>query len=299
MIYPVVRELAADGIPVATACRVLQVSGSGFYDWLDREPSVRERDDAELTATIAAVHAASYGTYGARRVHAELRLGRDIRVGRKRVERLMRCSRLQGVHRRRLRGCTRRDAAAEPAEDLVQRRFTAAEPDRFYVADITQHRTAQGWVYLAVVLDVFSRRIVGWAIADHVRAELVVDALQMALWQRRPASGAIHHSDHGAQGGFKWSSHHLVITGMCDGTTSAAGGSGSSASDAFAGSADVSPARGARVLAPDRAGQAHGGRCARGRRVLAGRVALVSPRWRHAAAGPGRAHRPVPAVPRA
>jgi putative transposase len=199
MIYPVVRELAADGVPVATACRVLQVSASGFYDWLDREPSARERADAALTESIAAVHAASYGTYGARRVHAELRLGRNIRVGRKRVERLMRCHRLQGVHRRRLRGCTRRDAAAEPAEDLVQRRFTAAEPDRLYVADITQHRTGQGWLYLAVVLDVFSRRIVGWAMADHLRAELVVDALQMALWQRRPASGAIHHSDHGSQ----------------------------------------------------------------------------------------------------
>src|SRR3954470_4058490 len=96
MIYPVVRELAADGIPVATACRVLQVSTSGFYDWLDREPSPRELADAELSETIAAVHTGSYGTYGARRVHAELRLGRDIRVGRKRVERLMRCSRLQG-----------------------------------------------------------------------------------------------------------------------------------------------------------------------------------------------------------
>ena len=199
MIYPVVRELAADGIPVATACRVLQVSTSGFYDSLDREPSVRELADAALTATITAVHEASYGTYGARRVHAELRLGRNIRVGRKRVERLMRCHRLQGVHRRRLPGCTRRNAAAEPAEDLVQRRFTAVEPDRLYVADITQHRTGQGWRYLAVVLDVFSRRVVGWAIADHLRAELVVDALQMALWQRRPAPGAVHHSDHGSQ----------------------------------------------------------------------------------------------------
>jgi putative transposase len=195
MIYPVVRELAADGVPVATACRVLQVSTSGFYDWLGREPSARQHADAALTETIIAVHEASYGTYGARRVHAELRLGQKIRVGRKRVERLMRCSRLQGVHRRRLHGCTRRDAAAQPAEDLVQRRFTATEPDRLYVADITQHRTGQGWLYLAVMLDVFSRRVVGWALADHLRAELVVDALQMALWQRRPATGAIHHSD--------------------------------------------------------------------------------------------------------
>ncbi len=197
MIYPVVRELAADGVPVATACRVLQVSASGYYDWLDREPSARERADAELTETITAVHAASYGTTAPAGSTPNFRLGRDIRVGRTRVERWMRCSRLRGVHRRRLRGCTRRDEAAEPAEDLVQR-FAAAEPDRLYVADITQHRTGQGWYYLAVVLDVFSRRVVGWAMADHLRAELVVDALQMALWQRRPASGAIHHSDHGS-----------------------------------------------------------------------------------------------------
>jgi transposase InsO family protein len=299
MIYPVVRELAADGVPVATACRVLQVSASGYYDWLGREPSARQRADAELAQTITAVHAASYGTYGARRVHAELRLGQNLRVGRKRVERLMRCHRLQGVHRRRLRGCTRRDAAAQPAEDLVQRRFTAHKPDRLYVADITQHRTDAGWLYLAVVLDVFSRRVVGWAMADHLRSELVVDALQMALWQRRPANGAIHHSDHGSQGGLNRSSQHLTITEVRDGTTSAAGGSSSSAGDALAGSADAGQACGAPVLALDRAGQTHRGRRARGRRVLAGRVAVVSPRWRHAAAEPGRAHRPLPVLRRA
>lgn len=197
--FPVVRELADDGIPVATACRVLKVSTSGYYDWRDRPASPRSCLDTELLETIRQVHAASYGTYGARRVHAELRLGQDIRIDRKRAERLMRAAGLQGVHRRRLWGCTRRDSAAVPSEDLVERRFTAEQPNRLWVTDITQHRTTEGWFYLAVVLDVFSRRVVGWAMADHLRAELVVDALQMAVWQRRPAPGAVKHSDHGTQ----------------------------------------------------------------------------------------------------
>ena len=197
--FPVVRELAADGIPVATACRVLQVSTSGFYEWNTRQPSPRVLEQAYLMNEIHDAHKASYGTYGHRRIHAELVLGKRLQVSCGRVQRLMKCTGLQGIHRRRLTGCTRRDQAAVPSDDLVNRQFTAAEPDRLYVADIAQHRTGQGWFYLAVVLDVFSRRVVGWAMADHLRAELVVDALQMAIWQRRPKPGAIHHSDHGAQ----------------------------------------------------------------------------------------------------
>ena len=107
-------------------------------------------------------------------------------------------SHVQGVHRRRLRGCTRRDQVATPSVDLVERRFTPQAPNRLYVADVTQHRTAQRWLYFAVVIDCFSRRVVGWSIADHIRSGLVVDALQMAIWNRRPAAGAIHHSDHGS-----------------------------------------------------------------------------------------------------
>ena len=198
MIYPVVRELVGDGIPVATACRVLEVSTSGFYDWDGRGPSARDWDQALLMNTIVDVHAASHGTYGHRRVHAELVLGRQLRVSSGRVERLMRSTGLQGVHRRRLRGCTRRDRAATPSGDLVERDFRPPAPDRLYVADITQHRTGEGWYYLAVVLDCFSRRVVGWAMADHIRSELVVDALQMAIWNRRPQPGTIHHSDHGS-----------------------------------------------------------------------------------------------------
>jgi putative transposase len=162
MIYPVVRELADDGVAVAVACRVLGVSTSGFYDWRDRPVSARERSDLQLVEVIRDVHSRSRQTYGSSRVHAELRLGKDIRVGRKRVERLMREHGIVSVHRRR-RGCTRRDPAAESAAcdrcaDLVNRRFVADRPDSLWVSDVTQHRTSEGWVYCAVVLDTFSRR---------------------------------------------------------------------------------------------------------------------------------------------
>ncbi|WP_370074180.1 IS3 family transposase [Nocardioides sp.] len=196
--FPVVQELAADGVPVAVTCRVLNVSTSGYYEWRSRPASERDVEQAYLMHAIREVHAASYGTYGHRRVHAELTMGRRLEVSHGRVERLMRATGLQGVHRRRLRGYTRRDEAATPSADLVERRFTPEGPDRLYVADVTQHRTSEGWLYYAVVIDCFSRRVVGWSIADHIRSELVVDALQMAIWNRRPAPGTVHHSDHGS-----------------------------------------------------------------------------------------------------
>ena len=177
------------------ACRVLKVSRSGYYEWSVRGPSARDIEDAYLLDVIIDIHTAARGTYGARRVHAELSLGRRQCVGRRRVERLMRAQHLAGVHRRRWR---RGGRAAAVWEDRVQRRFTADAPDRLWVSDITQHRTDQGWVYCAVVLDVFSRRVVGWSIADHLRTELVVDALDMARWRRKPA-GTIVHSDRGTQ----------------------------------------------------------------------------------------------------
>ncbi len=197
MIYRLVHELAADGIDVAVACRVLRVSRSGFYEWRGRAPSARQVADEQLTVTITDVHQASRGTYGAPRVHAELRLGLGLTCGRKRVARLMRTAGLAGVcHRRK-----HRRAGPAPAvhDDLVQRRFLADAPDRLWVTDITEHPTAEGKVYCAAVLDVFSRTVVGWSIADHMRAELVVDALEMARWRRRPAAGAVVHSDRGSQ----------------------------------------------------------------------------------------------------
>jgi putative transposase len=186
--------------PIAVMCQVLDVSESGFHDWRGRPLSARGRRDAELLELIRQVHTVSRGTYGSPRVWAELRLGEGIRVSRKRVERLMHTHGLEGVYRRRKRGCTRRDPAAAPAEDLVNRQFVASGPDRLWVTDVTEHPTAEGKVYLAAVLDAWSRRIVGWSIADHLRAELVCDALDMARWRRRPPEGqTVMHSDHGCQ----------------------------------------------------------------------------------------------------
>ena len=185
--------------PVGFMCRRLGVSRSGYYAWRQRRPSARARADAALAATIAEVHAASRGTYGAPRVHAELADEHGVRCGRKRVARLMRAAGLVGACRRRAVRTTRRDGTAAVSDDLVHRAFAATQPDRLWVADITYLPTWQGFLYLAVILDACSRRVVGWAMADHLRAELVVDALEMALWNRRPAGGLIHHSDHGSQ----------------------------------------------------------------------------------------------------
>ena len=183
---------------VSTLCRVLRVSRSGFYAWLGRPPSARARTDAALGERIARIHRESRGTYGAPRVHAELRYT-GVRCSRKRVARLMRLRGLEGAHRRRRVRTTRRDERAAPAPDLVERRFGAEAPDRLWVADITYVPTWQGFLYLAVVLDAASRRVVGWAMTDHLRTELVLEALEMALWNRRPEPGLVHHSDQGTQ----------------------------------------------------------------------------------------------------
>lgn len=179
------------------ACRVLKVSRAGYYAWRNRPPSPRAVADEALTTTIARIHLDSRGTYGAPRVHAELRLGLGVRVGRKRVARLMRKADLQGVcHRRKRRGWK---PAPAPHDDLVKRQFRADRPNRLWFCDITQHRAKDGWVYCAGVIDAYSRRIVGWSISDRITADIVVDALDMARWQRRPQPGTIVHADRGAQ----------------------------------------------------------------------------------------------------
>jgi putative transposase len=160
--------------------------------------SDRDHADAVLTNTIVDIHRMSRCSYGSPRVHAELRLGLDTRCSRKRVERLMRQAGIAGIYRRRNQGCTRRDGN-ELSDDLVNRQFDPVEADRLWVMDVTEHPTGEGKVYLAVVLDAFSRRVVGWSIADHMRSDLVVDAVQMAIWRRRPPEGqVIAHSDHGS-----------------------------------------------------------------------------------------------------
>jgi putative transposase len=177
---------------------VLGVSRSGFHGWLARPASGRALRDAELVERIRRIHADSRGTYGAPRVHAELRF-QGVRVGRKRVERLMRSAGLSGLVKRRRGRTTVRVPGVRVADDLVRREFRPTAPDRLWVADISYLRTWEGWLYLAVVVDCYSRRVVGWSLQDHLRAELVVDALEYAVARRRPQPGLVHHSDRGSQ----------------------------------------------------------------------------------------------------
>jgi putative transposase len=180
-------------------CRVLGVSRSGFHAWARREPCARALADAALSGRIAEIHADSLKTYGSPRVHAELRLEDGVRVGRKRVERLMRAAGLSGQVKRRRGTTTIRAQGVRTAPDLVERDFNPTAVNRLWAADITYIRTWEGWLYLASVMDCYSRRIVGWALADHLRAELVLDALEMAVQRRRPDIGLVHHSDQGSQ----------------------------------------------------------------------------------------------------
>ncbi len=180
-------------------CRVLGVSTNGYYAWRTRDLSVHAMRDAELMKLILEIHQKSKGTYGAPRVHAELTIGRGVKCSKKRVARLMREAGLTGVRRRRNRGFTRRDSKHDLAPDLVQRQFTAPAPNRLWVADMTEHGTGEGKLYLAAVIDAFSRMVVGWAMGERPVAELAVEAVNMAIWRRKPSAGVIHHFDHGAQ----------------------------------------------------------------------------------------------------
>lgn len=186
---------------VRVMCRTLKVSRSGFYDWRDRPLSDRKKSDASLLERITRIHKESRGIYGAPRIHFELRtLG--VRCARKRVARLMRESSLLGCggRKRKPRTTVRSESGRNHrAEDLVRRDFTPQAPDRLWVADITYIRTWEGWLYLSFVLDTYSRRIVGWSMASSMKTELVLDALNMALYNRRPKPGLIHHSDRGSQ----------------------------------------------------------------------------------------------------
>ena len=193
------RFIAAERATFGTLmlCRHLGVSPSAFYDWSSRPPSRREIDNRSITKRIIEIHESSRGTYGAPRVTAELS-AQGVRVTRKRVARLMRAARIQGVHIRRRRW---RKGPGElgPAPDRVARRFSTDGPDRVWVTDITFIATDEGWLHLAAIEDLFSRRIVGWSMAPHIRTELVIDALEMAVANRRPSPGLVHHSDQGSQ----------------------------------------------------------------------------------------------------
>jgi putative transposase len=183
---------------VGTMCRLLGISRSGFYAWDERPMCQRRRTDLMLTGKIASIHRRSRDTYGARNIHAELADDHGIRVGRKRVARLMRQNGLRGATLRKFVVTTTSDPEAQKPVDLVERRFFADAPDQLWVADITYIPTWSGWLYLAMVLDVYSRRIVGWAMDTNLKTPLILDALEMAITQRQP-SNVIHHSDRGCQ----------------------------------------------------------------------------------------------------
>jgi putative transposase len=184
--------------PVSLLCSVLGVGRAGYYAWKDRPISPRARRDRELIALIGQIHDGSEGSYGWPRIHAELRR-RGVRVSRKRVARLMRQAGLSGLLVRRRGKTTVRVPGVRPAPDLVARDFNPTAPNRLWAADLTEIATWEGTLYLAAIIDCYSRRYVGWAMAEHMRAELVVEALEMAVWQRKPDPGLIHHSDQGSQ----------------------------------------------------------------------------------------------------
>jgi putative transposase len=184
--------------PVTVMARVLGVSTSGYYAWRDRPPSARAVQDEKLLELIVKYYRRSRGNYGAPRIYEDLVQEEGLKVSRKRVARLMRAAGLVGTTRRRKVKTTKRDKDARPAPDLVERDFTATGPNQLWVADVTYVPTLVGFFYLAVVLDVWSRRIVGWAMENHLRTELVLAALDMAIGRRNP-NGVIHHSDQGTQ----------------------------------------------------------------------------------------------------
>jgi putative transposase len=195
--YAFIRDHVA-AFPVQIMCEVLGVSRSGYYDWASRPESARAVEDRAVVAEIRTAYEASRGRYGSPRVHAALR-AQGRRVGRKRIARLMRGMGLSARRKRRFRRTTDSAHPFPVAPNLLGRDFTAAAPDRVWLADLTYIWTAEGWLYLAVVLDLFSRRVVGWAMADHLGHELALAALDMAITRQRPTPGLTHHSDRGVQ----------------------------------------------------------------------------------------------------
>jgi len=195
--------------PVRVMCKALSVSPSGYYAWRSRPDSPRKIADRALLVDIRRVHAQHRERYGAPRIYAQLRAEGQT-VSRKRVERVMRQHGIRARTPRRYRVCTTDSKHCLPvAANLLEQNFVAQRPDQVWLADITYIPTSEGWLYLAVILDLFTRKVVGWAMREHMRAELTIAALIMAIQRRRPGAGLIHHSDRGSQPGLKWSSQHF------------------------------------------------------------------------------------------
>jgi hypothetical protein len=282
---------------VAWMCRMLSVARSSYYAWRAAVESLSAVRRRELASAVVRLFEDSRATSGCRRIAAALaREGRPVSVGL--VASIMRELGLKAVQPRAYKVTTVPGEHPVESPDLIGRDFDpragGGVPGARLVGDITYLRTGEGWLYLATVIDLATRMVVGWQIATHMRTSLVIEALDMAALGGHVAPGAIFHSDRGTQGEFNRSSQHLVIPEVLSGATSAASGSGSSAGDALAWAADPGETCGARILAPDCDGHAQRGCGARGRRVRARRDTLVSSRWRHAASEPGRAHRSIP-----
>ncbi|MFD9286456.1 IS3 family transposase, partial [Streptomyces mirabilis] len=208
-------EDSPGGYSIALLCRTLGLRRSTYYAWLAARPAAAVRQTAEddLTGEIREIHAGSRGAYGAPRVHAVLRR-RGHGINRKKVERIMRERDIRGITRRRRRHLTKQDTQASPAPDLVNRDFTAERPGTKLVGDITYLPTIEGWWYLATVIDLATREVIGYAMADHHRAGLVTDAIRMAAGQSALQAGCIMHTDRGSEGGFNWSSQHFDLGGV-------------------------------------------------------------------------------------
>ena len=286
--------MAAEGLPVQTSCRVLGISVSGFFQRRKRAPSARSVRHAWLTDAIRQVHLDSRGTYGARRVHAELTMGHGIAVGHNAVELLMRRAGLQGITGRPK---FRRVANVATSSDLVTRDFGRSQANELWVTDITEHPTREGKVYCCVVLDAWSRRVVGWSIDSSPNAALVTNALGMAIDGRRPAEGTtVIHSDQGTQGGINRSSQHLDME-VPSGTTARLDGDAyRTPGDAFAGAAADPPRCGAQVLGEDRRGPLERRGSGRVWCVGAGGHQVVPRAWRHAIDPTHTAHGQEPVV---
>lgn len=273
------------GFGVEPICEVLQVAPSTYYAAKKRSPSARQLRDEGLKLEIGRVHEASYGVYGARKMWRQLNR-QGIAVGLCGVERLMRQMGLAGRVRGRRKRTTIPAEVGTPPADLVERRFVATAPNRLWIADITYVATWSGFAYAAFVIDVFSRSIVGWRVANTLRADLALDALEMAIWARNEnLEGLVHHSDRGVQGGFNRSSQHLRMEVVGDGCWRAsAGGPGDARSDVVAGAAFDRATRGSgAVLGGDHHRGVERGRRGGGGGVPSGWVEVVPSGWRDAA----------------
>ncbi|MGC0372601.1 transposase-like protein [Streptomyces sp. SAI-229] len=286
---------------VKRLCTILGIARSSFYYWrrTAADRAARQAADARLAARIRVVHHESDGTYGVLRITAELREAGE-RVNHKRIARVMRGAGLAGVRLRRRHRTTVADPAAAKAPDLIGRDFTASRPNTKYVGDITYLPLDGGkFLYLATVIDLASRRLAGWAIADHMRTDLVTDAPAAAERTRGGLAGAVLHTDHGAQGGFNRSLQHLVLGGV-DGQASRMDGVvDRTVTDEVPGCAGASAGSGTSVLAGNREGGARRGGGSCGWSIPGGGLQVVPSRWRHATNGSCSAVRPVPVLSRA